>query len=137
MFQNYYLCTNANKQCKKFFEKYKSKVMLFSNVKLKYKLYLKLEHLLLKLLLKLVLRQRKRSDCGVSSETLGIHIQIFKKICRRSPPCNMYLNQSCHLPSWAWSDDVGPAHTSHPLPFVVYLRPHPLSLLRQGLKPPV
>ena len=51
--------------------------MLFSNVKLEYKLNLKLEHLLLKLLLKLVLRRRKRSDCGVSSETLGISKNDF------------------------------------------------------------
>ena len=45
--------------------------MLFWNDKLEFKLNLKLEHLLLKLLLKLVLRRRKRSDRGVSNETLG------------------------------------------------------------------
>ena len=51
--------------------------MLFSNAKLKYKLNLKCKPLLLKLLLKLVLRRRKRSDCGVSNETLGI-LKIYK-----------------------------------------------------------
>ena len=54
--------------------------MLFLNAKLKYKLNLKCEPLLLKLLLKRVLRRRKRSDCDVSYETLGIsyhHNRIF------------------------------------------------------------
>ena len=50
--------------------------MFFWNAKLKYKLNLKCEPLLLKLLLKFVLRRRKRSDCGVSFETLGIYIEI-------------------------------------------------------------
>ena len=47
--------------------------MLFCNVKLKFKLNLKLEHIVFKFLLKLVLRRRKRSDCGVISKTLGIY----------------------------------------------------------------
>ena len=55
--------------------------MLFSNVELEYRLNLKLEYLLLKLLLKLVLRRRKRSDCGVSSETLGY---LFTKIIEKT-----------------------------------------------------
>ena len=46
-------------------------------IKLEFKLSLMLEHLLLKFLLKLVLRRRKRSDCGVSSETLCILKKIF------------------------------------------------------------
>ena len=44
--------------------------MLFLNVKLTYKLNLKL-------LLKLVLRRRKRSDCGDSSETLGMFSRVL------------------------------------------------------------
>ena len=53
--------------------------MLFCNVILKYKFNLKLQHLLLKLLLKLVLRRRKRSDCVVSSETLGMYFGWLHK----------------------------------------------------------
>ena len=69
--------------------------MLFLNVKLKYKLNLKLKHLLLKLLLKLVLRRRKRSDCGVSSETLGVCVRRHRvihgrKIDTRTADVNAY-----------------------------------------------
>ena len=61
--------------------------MLFSNVKLKYKLNIKLQHLLLEFLLKLVLRRRKRSDCGVSSETLGIYriLTMYKLLVEAYP----------------------------------------------------
>ena len=61
----------------------KIEVMLFWNFKLKYELNLKSERLLFKLLLTFVLRWRKRSDCGVSNETLGIQIML-------SPPCAQY-----------------------------------------------
>ena len=51
---------------------------MFLNAKLKYKLNLKCEPLLLELLLKFVLRRRKRSDSGVSYETLGIYMSNSK-----------------------------------------------------------
>ena len=53
--------------------------MLFLNAKLKHKLNLKCKLLLLELLLKLVLRWRKRSDCGVSYETLGTELSGFRE----------------------------------------------------------
>ena len=54
--------------------------MIFLNVKLKYKLNLKSEPLRLELLLKQVLRRRKRSDCGVSNETLGIYFMNVNQL---------------------------------------------------------
>ena len=49
---------------------------MFCNVKLEFKLNLKFEHLLQELLRKLVSKGRKRSDCGMRNETLGLLIEV-------------------------------------------------------------
>ena len=74
--------------------------MLFWNVKLEFELNLKLKYFLVNLPFKLVLRRRKRSDCGVSYETLGISplIEIGLVLASLSKYIDVVLQENPGLP---------------------------------------
>ena len=60
-----------------------------------------LEYLLLKMQLELVLRRRKRSDCGLSSETLGTLLSMRQSLRIKE---NMKFNLLFQILAWNGSD---------------------------------